>query len=82
MQLKMPANNQLCPICKTKKKATSEKYCNNHNLAKIELQSAYESWLKAYGVLSWDDFLQRLLNLADIVGTLIKDVAEYEMYFK
>ena len=78
----MTANNQLCPICRTKKQTASEKYCNSHKKAKIELQSGYESWLKAYGVLSWDDFLQKLLNLTDIVGTLIKDVAEYEMYFK
>ena len=78
----MATDNQLCPICKAKKQATREKYCNNHNSAKIKLQRGYESWLKAYGVLSWDDFLQKLLNLTDIVGTLIKDVAEYEMYFK
>ncbi len=78
----MNANNQLCPICRTKKQAASEKYCSNHKTAKNKLQRGYESWLKAYGVLSWDDFLQKLLNLTDIVGTLIKDVAEYEMYFK
>jgi len=78
----MKANKQLCPICRTKKKDVSEKYCNNHNTAKVKLQSGYESWLKAYGVLSWDDFLQRLLNLTDIVGALIKEVVEYELYFK
>ena len=78
----MKANKQLCPICRTKKNDASEKYCNNHNTAKMKLQSGYESWLKAYGVLSWDDFLQRLLNLTDIVGALIKDVVEYELYFK
>ena len=78
----MNTNNQLCPICRIKKQTISEKYCNSHLKAKVELQNGYESWLKAYGVLSWDDFLQRLLNLTDIIGTLIKDVAEYEMYFK
>ena len=78
----MNENNPLCPICKTKKKDSGRKYCEIHNTAKMKLQEGYESWLKAYGSLSWDDYFQKLLNLVDTIGDFIKDIVEFELYFK
>ncbi len=76
-------NNHLkCPICKRDKELAQMKYCATHNEAKEKLQKGYESWLKAYNILSWDDYLQQLLSLEGEVGNLIRDVAEYELYFK
>ncbi|MCG3216606.1 MAG: hypothetical protein KAS63_07765 [Candidatus Heimdallarchaeota archaeon] len=78
----MNENGKLCPICKVKKKNSMDKYCEKHNSAKKEMQKGYELWLKAYRVLSWDDYLHKLLNLSDSVGILVRDIAEYELYFK
>jgi hypothetical protein len=75
-------NELLCPICKVEKKNTNDKYCNNHLQAKEGLQNGYESWLKAYGILSWENYLKQLLDLGDLVGNLVRDVVEYEFYFK
>ena len=75
-------SNLKCPICKRDKELFQQKYCAIHNEAKEKLQKGYESWLKAYNVLSWDDYLQQLLSLEGEVGNLIRDVAEYELYFK
>ncbi|MCG3220363.1 MAG: hypothetical protein H7641_03195 [Candidatus Heimdallarchaeota archaeon] len=77
-----PKNNSLCPICKVDKKSPNDKYCKNHLQAKAGLQKGYESWLKAYSILSWEDYLKQLLDLGDQVGNLIRDVVEYEFYFK
>lgn len=71
-----------CKICQNKVEKSSEKLCSTHKLAKIKLQNGYELWLKAYNSLSYDDFLQQLLDLGDLVGTLIKDVVEFELYFQ
>lgn len=76
-----PASNQ-CPICRTRKESSQKKYCKNHNKAEIKLKKGYELWLKAYGSISWDDYLQRLQKLEGLVGDLVHEVAEYEFYFK
>ena len=75
-------NISLCPICKTDKKNSNDKYCTNHLQARDKLQSGYETWLKAYSILSWEDYLKQLLDLGDQVGSLIRDVVEHEFYFK
>jgi hypothetical protein len=72
----------VCPICKNDKRSSDERYCKKHLKAKEELQKGYESWLKAYSILSWEDYLKQLLDLGDYVGSLIRDVVEYEFYFK
>ena len=77
-----PKNNTLCPICKADKKSLNDKYCKYHLQAKDRLQQGYESWLKAYSILAWEDYLKQLLDLGDQVGDLIRDVIEYEFYFK
>ncbi|MFW9851695.1 MAG: hypothetical protein ACFFDS_02000 [Candidatus Thorarchaeota archaeon] len=80
--MKSRNNNLKCPICKRDKKLPQQKYCVTHNEAKEKLQNGYESWLKAYNILSWEDYLQQLLSLEGGVGNLIRDVVEYELYFK
>lgn len=72
----------VCPICKKNKENSQEKYCKNHNAAKKLLKPGYESWLKAYGSVSWDEFLKRLLDLEGLVGDFIKEIVEYEFYFQ
>ena len=71
----------MCPICKRSKENSQDKYCKNHNKAKEILKQGYESWLKAYGTISWDKFLKKLLDLEGLVGSFIKEIVEYEFYF-
>ena len=71
-----------CPICKKNKENPQSKYCKNHNKAKKVLKQGYESWLKAYGSISWEEFLKRLLDLGNLVGDYVKEISEYEFYFQ
>ncbi|MHA2357150.1 MAG: hypothetical protein ACXABK_00065 [Candidatus Heimdallarchaeaceae archaeon] len=80
--MKPASDGMLCPICKITKDDRSDIYCNSHVKAKQHLQKGYESWLKAYSLLAWEDFLKQLLDLGDLVGALIRDVVEFEFYFK
>ena len=75
-------NDIKCKICQNKITKSSDKFCPNHKLAKTKLQNGYELWLKAYDSLPYDDFLRQLLDLGDLVGTLVKDLAEFELYFQ
>ena len=70
-----------CPICKKDMENLHEQYCMNHSKAKNELKKGYEAWLKAYGSLSWDDYLQKILNLEGLVGDFVKEIAQHEFYF-
>ena len=76
----MKANKQ-CPICKKNIEKLQEQYCKNHTIAKNELKKGYEAWLKAYGTLSWDDYLQNILNLEGLVGDYVSEIAQHEFYF-
>ena len=78
---KKSSSNQ-CPICKNKKESSLKQYCKDHNNAKVKLKNGYELWLKAYGSISWDDFLQNLQKLEGLVGNFVREVAEYEFYFQ
>ncbi|MHA1201720.1 MAG: hypothetical protein ACTSQ4_04280 [Candidatus Heimdallarchaeaceae archaeon] len=75
-------NDTKCKICQDKIDKSSGKFCSNHKLAKTKLQNGYELWLKAYDSLPYDDFLQQLLDLGDLVGALVKDITEFELYFQ
>lgn len=70
-----------CPLCKKEIEKAQEPYCRNHSKAKKELKKGYEAWLKAYGSLSWDDYLQKILDLEGIVGDYVKEIAQHEFYF-
>lgn len=70
----------VCPICKLPKNRR-DKYCTEHLIARQQLSQAYEKWLCAFGILSWEDFLKNIVKLKD-TGELIKEVANYELYFK
>ncbi|MHA1686779.1 MAG: hypothetical protein ACTSYD_10310 [Candidatus Heimdallarchaeaceae archaeon] len=72
-------NSTSCPICHNPKKRRN-KYCNEHSKARQHLSIAYEKWLYAFGILSWEDFLNQIVKLKE-TGKLIKEVAEYELYF-
>ena len=70
-----------CPICKKDMENLHEQYCMNHSKAKKELEKGYEAWLKAYGSLSWDDYLQKILDLEGLVGDFVREITQHEFYF-
>lgn len=65
-----------CLVCQS----TVEKgdFCDAHLIAKNNLQKKYSDWQKAFGKLSWQDYLDRMVNDSEIpVGDWAKEVADY-----
>ncbi|MEO9363033.1 MAG: hypothetical protein ABI348_03945 [Nitrososphaera sp.] len=56
----------------------SKKYCSYHTRALEQLKSHYDSWVEAYGDISWQDYLQRLHKMEE-TGQWVKEVIEAEM---
>ncbi|UJG42719.1 MAG: hypothetical protein K9W46_10040 [Candidatus Heimdallarchaeum endolithica] len=70
-----------CPICK-KEKSGKDTFCEIHEKAKKSLLEGYELWLRAYGILSWEAYLKELSILDESVGKTVKEVIDYERFFK
>lgn len=71
----MASPTAFCLICS---QATSGKYCDYHSKSFAKLASGYESWKKALGEISWEDYLRKLLELRE-TGSSIRDVIEKEL---
>jgi hypothetical protein len=61
-----------------KKSLDKKKYCFYHNQALNNIKEHYTKWVYAYGTISWDDFLNRLLNMNE-TGSWIKEVISVEL---
>lgn len=67
---------EVCAICGRTKVASSE-FCENHQMAKLNLDKAYEAWRRAYGgELSTEDYFSRILKLSE-TGQAAREVAKY-----
>jgi len=65
-----------CPLCERPKEPPLE-FCNLHNIALRNLESAYPSWNKAYdGKLAKDEYFAKVTALSE-TGTLVKQVVQY-----
>jgi len=64
-----------CLICS---RTTSRKYCEYHHKSYDKLDSEYETWKRALGEMSWEDYLRKLLELQE-TGSSTKDVIEKEL---
>jgi len=63
-----------CLVCQ----ATIEKgeYCDAHSIAKQNLEKQFPAWQKAYGKMTWKEYLTRMVEDTDIpVGEWAKEVA-------
>jgi hypothetical protein len=65
-----------CSVCL--RKISTGKYCVYHNQALDNLKQHYKTWVEAYGIISWNDFLKKLLNMTE-TGYWIKEVAIVEL---
>lgn len=65
-----------CVVCQS----TIEKgdFCDAHKIAKKNLETRFKDWQKAYGKMTWDEYLNRLANDSEIpIGDWAKEVASY-----
>jgi hypothetical protein len=64
--------------CQACSREAQDKYCKYHGRALQGLQEHYKAWVKAYGQISWHDFLTRLIEMKE-TGTWVKEVISVEL---
>jgi hypothetical protein len=69
--------NFVCKKCTTCSRKVL-KYCFYHSQALDDIKKYYKRWVHAYGIISWNDFLNKLLNM-DETGSWIKEVIAIEL---
>jgi hypothetical protein len=69
--------NKKCAVCYREVVAKDKKFCIYHSQAHASLNKQYDAWVKAYGGISWEDYLKKLLTL-DQTGSWVKDVINLE----
>ena len=65
-----------CVAC-TRKCCANSKYCTYHHDAFLNLKQKYETWTYAYGQISWEEYLNKLITMSE-VGVWTKDVLVIE----
>ena len=65
-----------CILCV--RKAVESHYCEYHYEALQSLKAHYEAWKKAYGEISWTEYLHRLQKTSHI-GKWVKQVIGIEL---
>ena len=66
-----------CTVCHRKALPDSE-YCLHHKQAFDSMNNHYKTWVNAYGRISWEEFLTKLLSMPE-TGRWIKEVIEVEL---
>lgn len=67
---------QKCTACHRKAMPDS-KYCLHHKQALDSVTNHYKAWIDAYGGISWQEFLNKLLKMRE-TGSWVKEVIEAE----
>jgi hypothetical protein len=67
-----------CTVCTLKVYNNEDKYCLYHNQAYDNLIKHYKIWNKAFGGLSWTNYMNKLLELKE-TGTWVKEVIGAEL---
>lgn len=65
-----------CAACT--RESGDKKYCGYHARALEQLKSHHESWVDAYGGISWHDYLKRLYQMEE-TGQWVREVIEAEL---
>jgi|HubBroStandDraft_6_1064221.scaffolds.fasta_scaffold548594_3 hypothetical protein len=63
-----------CRLCKREAPASSS-LCDYHLTAKSNVETGYEQWNRAFGGITWKEYLQRLQQSAE-TGQWAREVAE------
>jgi hypothetical protein len=67
--------SEQCPLC-GRRKADGAKFCNIHNTALVNLETAYITWRKAFESLERDEYYSKLEKLPD-TGAAVKEVIQH-----
>lgn len=65
-----------CSACHRKALPGGE-YCLHHKQAVDSMTKHYRAWVDAYGGISWEDFLVKLLKMPE-TGSWVKEAIEAE----
>jgi DNA topoisomerase I len=67
-----------CSVCTRKVSNNQDKYCLYHKQAYDNLIKHYKIWNKAFGGLSWTNYMNKLLTLKE-TGGWVKEVINAEL---
>jgi len=56
----------------------AQEFCAYHAQAYEKLKRGYDEWGRAYGAISWEDYLRRLLERKE-PGSWVKELAALEL---
>lgn len=59
-------------------KQAQDRYCAYHEKALQNLRAHYDTWVHAYGNISWEKFLERLEEMQE-TGAWVKEVIKVEL---
>ena len=62
-----------CPLCG---RASDQNLCNYHSAAKERLEAAYPLWVRAYGSIEWNAYLDSVKRNPQ-TGRWAKEIAEF-----
>jgi hypothetical protein len=65
-----------CVVCGELTQAQQSVYCPSHAAAMREMHKAYSVWSAAYGTVGLEQFLARLLELAE-TGDRVKELSNF-----
>ncbi len=66
-----------CVACH-RKALLDDKYCVHHKQAFDNMVNHYKVWVNAYGRISWEEFLNKLLGMQE-TGSWVKEVIALEL---
>ena len=66
-----------CVACH-RKALLDDKYCIHHKQAFDNMVNHYKVWVNAYGRISWEEFLNKLLGMQE-TGSWVKEVIASEL---
>jgi hypothetical protein len=65
-------------VCQACGKDAKGSYCKYHERAFLDLQEHHKTWVRAYGSISWREFLERLEGTQE-TGQWVKEVIKAEL---
>ena len=64
-----------CELCE-RFSVSGGMYCILHETAKMNVKESFKEWQKAYGNISWERYLERILELVE-TGDSSKEIARH-----
>lgn len=65
-------------VCQACGRKAQDRYCSYHEKALQNLRAHHDSWMRAYGDISWEKFLEKLEGMQE-TGDWVKEVIRAEL---